>query len=405
MIINKEQLISLLIAKSDLQRDQVEGQLSELIKRIQEAAEAGKTFEVEGFGTFGIQEGNLHFEPHDVLETEINNRYAGMKPIELIGAFKEPEGDEIPNVVEQLDAPEKGWAVEQATVDDTELPEEPVPDETEETGKESEVEEAKEPAEQDEEAPAEPAGVDAEKELQTGDESSEGETPGEKPLKKGSSEPKKQPRKVAAGESEEESDPLGKILVAAVVVLALGVGGWMLYDAGVFGDNSSPPNSGTVSGLVTGQEQMPSRSTDDSRQEPPQNPSSASNGANKTSEPEQGKEVVNDGDPHPQARTETVGEQSPYGLKGSVDQSISKGYTIVVHSLKSMKKAENRKKNLEQAGFRALINQAEVGGTTYFRVGIGQFQTVDDALQKLSEIPEPYRSNNFIKRIHNTPSN
>ncbi len=100
MIIDKEQLISLLIDKTGLDATEVEDQLTELINRIQQAAQEDKSFEIEGFGTFNMEEGTLQFEPSDTLETEINNKYAGMKPIELIGAFKEPEGDEVPEITE-----------------------------------------------------------------------------------------------------------------------------------------------------------------------------------------------------------------------------------------------------------------------------------------------------------------
>jgi hypothetical protein len=64
-----------------------------------------------------------------------------------------------------------------------------------------------------------------------------------------------------------------------------------------------------------------------------------------------------------------------------------------------MQKAENNRKILEDAGYRSLISKAEVGGTTYYRVGIGQFQTVNDARQATNELPKRYRENNFIKRI------
>jgi len=46
-----------------------------------------------------------------------------------------------------------------------------------------------------------------------------------------------------------------------------------------------------------------------------------------------------------------------------------------------------------------LISQAQVEGTTYYRVGIGQFETVSNAQQAIGDIPERYRDNNFIKRI------
>jgi len=86
-------------------------------------------------------------------------------------------------------------------------------------------------------------------------------------------------------------------------------------------------------------------------------------------------------------------------LRGTLNNNIESGYTIVVHSLRVEQKAENRRQNLQQAGFRALVNQAMVEGTTYYRVGIGQFETVESAQQAISDIPQEFQDNNFIKRI------
>jgi cell division septation protein DedD len=95
----------------------------------------------------------------------------------------------------------------------------------------------------------------------------------------------------------------------------------------------------------------------------------------------------------------TTQQQDRYGLMGKPNQAIANGYTIVVHSLRDRQQAEQNRQQLQQAGYRALISQAQVEGTTYYRVGIGQFETVGDAQQAIGDIPERYRDNNFIKRI------
>jgi len=54
---------------------------------------------------------------------------------------------------------------------------------------------------------------------------------------------------------------------------------------------------------------------------------------------------------------------------------------------------------LEQGNYRTEIKEANVNGSTYYRIGIGQFETIDAAQKAVEELPEPYRSNNFISRF------
>src|SRR5699024_8707240 len=91
MKIDKEQLISFLSDRTGRDRSEIDGQLKQLIERIRQVEEDRSRFHIEGFGTFTAVQDRLEFDPADVFETEINNRYAGMKPIELIGAYKEPQ--------------------------------------------------------------------------------------------------------------------------------------------------------------------------------------------------------------------------------------------------------------------------------------------------------------------------
>lgn len=356
MTIDKEQLISLLTEKTGLETGQVKAQLAELVNRIQQAAEEGKTFEIEGFGVFSLEEGNLQFEPSDTLETEINNKYAGMKPIELIGAFKEPEGDEVPDLEEQADDEDSRWIFDEAATEEK-TEEKPV-DETDASEEETDAEEVYRQIFGEKKEEAEPA-------------ASFEESPPETP------EPK--------DDKQSTKDPIGRLLVAAVVVIALGVGGWVAYDMGFSGtDEASGQQYNTSS-------QTPAQQAGDSRPEPSQDPSSSKEEDN-ASELEEQKEVVNTEESQKEA------EQQPFGLRGEFNRAAG-GYTIVVHSLRSVRKAENNQQNLREAGFRTLVSKAEVRGTTYYRVGIGQFETISDAQQALNEIPARYQDENFIKRI------
>lgn len=376
MIIDKKKLIQLLVDKTGFEEEEVEAQLLELIKRVTKATEEGKTFDIEGFGTFSMEEGELQFAASKTLETEINNKYAGMKPIELIGAFKEPAEDELPDVSgtrEGMD--EDNWTFdEQAADQDREEEETPVEEPTpitdesdeekiialtdlldEEVGKALEDTEGKEKQRESRQEPA--------------------------VSQEGSKEATKQERQKdlpKADTKKEDKDVLGRFLVAAVIIIAVGITGFLIYDMGIVGSNGVSSSSASPEQPVE-QEQTSSAGLAGEKDNIP---------SGNNSEPEQEGEVVKQEE-----------QQTPYGLRGQVNGEISNGYTIVVHSLRNLNKAEENMEALEKEGFRALINKANVSGTMYYRVGIGQFPTVEAAQDAIDQIPEQYGNNYFIKRI------
>lgn len=380
MTIDKEQLISLLEKKTGSDREQVEAQLSELINRIQKAADEGKTFEVEGFGTFNMEEGRLQFEPGDTLETEINNKYAGMKPIELIGAFKEPETDEEVPEVDMTEAESAGlnedkWAFDNEATDDQKEEEQQVEErqsepvtEPEKVGKESIVPGGSETEDQQE------AEEVFDTVFGTGDADSEDSKQEE------SSDPDE-----VTGEEKEARDTIGTVLVAVVVILVIGIGGWLIYDISISG------TSGTDVSRTTSQSTQqvdPLGANTQSEEQSGQDEGAV--------ESEQSSAVSTEEE---DAVSRPTAEQNRYGLYGEPNQTISNGYTIVVHSLRDQQIAEQNRQQLQNAGFRALISQAQVQGETYYRVGLGQFKNVSEAQQAIGDIPKRYRDNNFIKRI------
>lgn len=382
MTIDKEQLILLLVDKTGLERDQVKDQLQELVSRIQRAAEEGKSFEVEGFGTFRMQEGNLQFVPTDTLETEINNKYAGMKPIELIGAFKEPDGEEIPDMDQQRkDDQDKVWAFDSDAAAQDEPVEEPV---AEKSGEEANQPEEAEQEDTEEDKPDE----ELEESFEVDDEQDVEPKEPEEPQKPETEPEGRELEKVPA--AEEERDPIGRFLVAAIIVITLGIGGWFIYDIALKSSNQQ------TSQLSNTQQssKVPAQPTGDMQEEPPTSKQSSDQDQQRdqaNSEPEQELEVTKQGG--------SDARQPTYGLRGTLDEKANDGYTIVVHSLRVKTKAEQRKQQLQQAGFRALVNQVTVNGTTYYRVGIGQFKSVEAAQQATPNIPEEFRDDNFIKRI------
>lgn len=377
MTIDREKLIALLVEKTGLDREQVEGQLTELIQRIQRAAEAGKSFEIEGFGTFTMKDDVLNFEPSEKLETEINNRYAGMKPIELIGAFREPEEGEIPDV-----APD--------TESGSDIPE----TDDKEDGENRQPVSAEEPLPVVDEPAEEPESIDeaekAEKLLQKelsadisdADRVSEAETK----------------RKQSTGRKKSE-DPIGKFLVALVVVLTIGVGGWFVYDLGVIGSsgNASSPSTGqSTASSVSGDQQDPAHDVD-SENTSPENPDEELNRDNEVTGNAEEREDGSGGTEG--IAREEPDEQSTYGLYGAPDNGGPGGYTIVVHSLQNRRRAETMRERLNSEGYRTILAEATINGETYFRVGIGRFETVSNAQKAAAELPDRFKNNHFIRRI------
>jgi len=385
MTIDKEQLISLLEEKTGLEREQVETQLSELISRIQKAYEEGKSFEVEGFGTFSMEEEGLQFEPGDTLETEINNKYAGMKPIELIGAFKEPENDEEVPEVDMTEVKPEGADTENKWAFDSDATQKESEEKETEAG-EPESEEPEHKPEEEKDTQPEEIATDKQKAEEVFD-AVFGTTAGEDPEEEEPQEVSEPEEPVAETEEDTQGDTIGTVIVAVVVVLVVGIGGWMLYDFGFTGTNSTEMSTPQTQPTETADP------ADGSSMQPEEEPEQDKVGM----EPEQPSAVSN-GEEETSSQP-TTQQQNRYGLMGEPNQDIANGYTIVVHSLRDRQQAEQNRQQLQQAGYRSLISQAQVQGTTYYRVGIGQFETVGDAQQAIGDIPQRYRDNNFIKRI------
>jgi len=99
------------------------------------------------------------------------------------------------------------------------------------------------------------------------------------------------------------------------------------------------------------------------------------------------------------SQTGTVNE-SAYGLRGPEEELLYGAYTIVLHSIDDRDRALLEKNVLESENFKATLWQANVGGGRInWRIGVGQFQTVSDALSAIPDLPEPYREDHFIIKI------
>lgn len=405
MAIDRKQLIELLVARTGLEEDKVEEQLSRLTDHIKHAAEEGKSFQIEGLGTFNLDDDTLRFSPSETLETEINYRYAGMKPIELIGAFKETPpavGDDEEPAEEEAGTTEPA---EEPAEEPVHTGPEPEPETDLELDQEPEERTISEPDKslQDElkevlggEKTAGSRGSvnapDLGEELLPavdtegiGEEEkpkasfvfdAEGAEEEQRPEQKNPSATRK------AAKEKKAKDPIGTVLTVCVAVLAIGVAGWLVYDLGFLSAQGPDQQAGNqqaqvvqpASGQAAGNVSLENEASPDVSEQEPDNRVTGSD-------------------------TDSPAEISDYGLMGRASTGGNNGYTIVIHSLANKNTSQAIKDRLELEGYRTTLTSAVVNGNVFWRVGLGQFRTVADAQKAVHSLPEQYQEDHFIKRI------
>lgn len=441
MKIDRERLVDLLVAKTSMERHEVEAQLEQLIERIVSATKRGKALEIKGFGTFYFDSDHeLKFDPSRSLSTEISYKYAGMQPVELL-----PERDTSITLEDPLDGQEDGdaeaWA--SADTDGADLP--------------SELEKSQE-AEGTEDATSLAAAAGS-----AGDESTDGRTdtdhagtgtpsrdeaepqlPGHAeesvsdragddeaaptgvPLQRSSkteepevssSEDRKKQASAADKEdlyaSREPAMPLlpekrqGSGAIIWVIILILLVGAALaayFYFAGeeeysaqqepvgteFSTEGSQGEGSGDVSLSAAGDQALGLVNADGPEDGLPSDPAS---GYSESSSASAAAQAANGNSP--------AGMRDPplYGLRGEVIPRANDGYSIVLHSFDEESKTEEVVENLINEGYRTIVGSRTVAGRTMWRVSVGQFETLQDAQNAATELPPPYNTQNFIHRI------
>lgn len=349
MKIDKEKLIDMLVDKTGMEKEAVENQLGQLISRITDAAERGKALEIKGFGLFYFDETNqLTFDASDELSTEISFKYAGMKPIEL-----SPERD-------------TSFIVDEDSVTEKKSEDDKVPD------KES-VFDPFDPLKQD--GPEDPPETDK-TEI-----ASEPEQPNDA---KKEVLPKKEKSGAQKKAQKKSSNTINvmMITIAAIMLIAVLIGGYFYYTESV----DSMTETGT----------QPSTEEQQLEPAPEETPEIAEN-----------PEVIPDMEQiDPNAVTEEPAEEEPipqeqstYGLMGDVIDEANDGYSIVIHSFNDEENARSTAAGLNGDGYRVLVSSRSVSADTVWRVSIGQFQTLQNAVEAAGELPSPYNTQNFIQRI------
>ena len=98
--------------------------------------------------------------------------------------------------------------------------------------------------------------------------------------------------------------------------------------------------------------------------------------------------------------TEIPADQPLYGLMGEVDRRANGGYTLVLFSLSNRQSAMEKYEQYIIAGYRSLLSP--VNSDRYglmWRVSIGQFATVEQALEVAKELPKELIDDYFITKI------
>jgi cell division septation protein DedD len=371
--------------------------------------------QLTGFGTLRKDISGISLELDPSFAIEINYKYAGMQHIVVSDDFNvgieeddEPEVDdrepEVEDEAEVIDEPE---------VDDRE-PE--VEDEAEVIDeRESEVEVDPEP-EEEPESEEEDDLVDEPKI----DDEPESEVEGEDEEVDLDDEAKariaKRTTSLRSPKKTKRSNLTPIYIGIGVVFIAAVIAGWQFYLKPILDEPAMlVGDSGTEQSNVTeamdsnsiSEEQEPSAALDNEKNGlegeasdtmvmndestiiSPENSTSRLNTDSVVSAPIMAKNVA-----------EIPVDQPRYGLMGEVDTRANDGYTLVLFSLSNRQSAMEKYELYRSAGYRSLlspVNSSRFG--LMWRVSIGQFSTVEQALEVAKELPKEIIEDYFITKI------
>lgn len=379
MRIDKQNLIDLLVEKTNMGRDEIKAQLDQLIERILDAAKRGKALEIKEFGVFYFdEEGELSFDASDELSTEISFKYAGMKPVEL-----NPERNTA--ITDQ---------VEEETLEEEEtLKEEETEDQFDDFfAEESDTKKADEEEEEDvfDDSLYDPFAPEAMEPL------------GEPPREESKTTIEDIKPVSSRRPIKKKKDYTGIFILIGIIVVAVIIGGYFYYigtqtqelddraeataqtDAQLRDEQTTETEDLTTTDSENGDLTETDQETDET------SATTEPQGTNEVSE----EEIVSDtGVPISQT------DQPLYGLTGTVVEEANIGYSIVLHSFTSEDRAISTADRLRNDGYRVIVTSRTVYENMVWRVSVGQFETLGDAQQNTTRLPNPYNTQNFIQRI------
>jgi hypothetical protein len=392
--------------------------------------------QLTGLGTLNKDIYGISLELDPSFAIEINYKYAGMQPIIVSDDFNVGIEEEEESEVEVDPDPEEESEVEvdpdpeeEPEVDVERDPEEePEVDVEREPEKESEPEEERESViDKEPDSEQEPEAVDnTEVEVDSEpEEESEGDVERE-PEEEQESEPDlddeakariaKRTASLRSPKKTKKSNLTPIYIGIGVVFIAAMIAGWQFYlkpildePAMLVGDSSTEPSNVTeaIDSDSISEEQQPSAAlyneknglegeasgtmgmNEESSIISPENSASRINTDSVVSAPIMAKNVA-----------EIPADQPRYGLMGEVDTRANDGYTLVLFSLSNRQSAMEKYELYRSAGYRSLlspVNSSRFG--LMWRVSIGQFSTVEQALEVAKELPKEIIEDYFITKI------
>mgnify|MGYP000288227250 CR=1 FL=1 len=431
MTISTEKLIELISEKSELNNDQARSWLDDLIQNINRELDRKGEYAIERFGIFKMQDGELVFEPSETLAAEINYKYSGMKPIEIMEAEQksalrktmassEEEPFEAMQTVNAESAPENeeddSLGLQQTDDSASGKQEAGEPEETAAPAsyasreKEHEARTEKDPAE----SPAASAkgGADTGKKVETSTgKSKKGEQETGRPIKQvGTTKGSKVERPSVQEKSRNDSVMDLVRTAGAIVLIALTV--YFVYllmgnikPGGEDSDASGPEQAEVTSPMGTDNGKMDEsgntgdgtaseeKASDKDKKAKASQNKKQSGAVDRANREIESSELDSDFE-YSEISTST------YGLRGQPSDLGMKGYTIVIYSFSDRANAKEIQKTLLSKGYRVILNPASVDDKEVWRVGIGQFPTISRAEDAAKKLPEPYNTKHFLKRIN-----
>ena len=370
--------------------------------------------QLTGLGTLNKDIYGISLELDPSFAIEINYKYAGMQPIVVSDDFNVGIEEDEESEVEVDSEPEEEseGEEEQESVVDEEPDSEQEPEAVDNTEAEvdSEPEEATQPEVEVDSEPEEESEGDVEREPEE-EQESEPDLDDEAKARIA-----KRTASLRSPKKTKRSNRTPIYLGIGVVFIAAMIAGWQFYlkpildePAMLVGDSGTEPSNVTeaINSDSISEEQQPSAALDNEKNGlegevsgtmvmneessiiSPENSASRINTDSVVSAPIMAKKVA-----------EIPADQPRYGLMGEVDTRANDGYTLVLFSLSNRQSAMEKYELYRTAGYRSLlspVNSSRFG--LMWRVSIGQFSTVEQALEVAKELPKEIIEDYFITKI------
>ena len=356
--------------------------------------------QLTGLGTLNKDISGISLELDPSFAIEINYKYAGMQPIVVSDDFNVGIEEEEESEVEVDPEPEEETQPEEEQ--ESVVDEEPDSEQEPEAVDNTEVEVDSEPEEESE--------GDVEREPEE-EQESEPDLDDEAKARIA-----KRTASLRSPKKTKKSNLTPIYIGIGVVFIAAMIAGWQFYlkpildePAMLVGDSSTEPSNVTeaIDSDSISEEQQPSAALDNEKNGlegeasgtmvmneessiiSPENSASRINTDSVVSAPIMAKNVA-----------EIPADQPRYGLMGEVDTRANDGYTLVLFSLSNRQSAMEKYELYRSAGYRSLlapVNSSRFG--LMWRVSIGQFSTVEQALEVAKELPKEIIEDYFITKI------